>query len=123
MKAFVLDLVTEILGDKLTPVTLVATYIFAFVGIFIRWYFDTKKGLKTNPLTPVKFSFIFWLQNNLWHKLVSCMAVVCVVFVLVRFPSDFGFEYAGYFGALILGLALDYFIDIIRKKVDSIKKV
>ncbi len=121
MNAFVKDLIDQVLGESLTPVTLVATYIFATIGLFIRWYFDTRKGVKKNLDTPRKFSMPYWLKNNLWHKVVSVFAVYSVIFVLVRFPADWGLEYVGYFGALIIGVAFDYFVDSIKKKVDSLK--
>jgi len=121
MTAFISSLITEILGDKLTPVTLVATYVFAIVGIFIRWYFDTRKSIKVNPVTPRKFDFVYWLQNNLWKKIVSICAVFAIIFVLIRFPSDWGIEYVGYFGALLIGVFFDYFIDKINNKINDLK--
>jgi hypothetical protein len=93
----------------------VAAFVFSFVGLFIRWSLRTRRAIKWNPDSPDKFSWSYWLQNNLWPKLVSVLTTVVIVFVCLRFAGEwFGVVPTMAF-ALIVGLAFDWFTDYVKK--------
>ena len=55
----------NILGTDLDWVGYLSCFVFAFIGLFLRWYWKAKKGIKNNPTSPIKFSWQYWFSDNL----------------------------------------------------------
>ena len=89
-------------------------FFFAFIGLFFRWYFTARRAIKNNPLTPFKFNIWYWLRDNLEPKLLSGLVTCLVIFISIRFAVNLVGYNASYFYALIVGIAFDYFVDLIK---------
>lgn len=91
-----------------------AAFFFSSLGLFLRWAWRTNRGVKTNPNSPDKFDWNYWIVNNLKPKLISVTTTIVVIFICLRFASDwFGIIPTMVF-AFIIGVALDWFIDFIK---------
>jgi len=109
------EIVSALFGT-LTPVELITSFIFASLGIFIKWYFQTKAAVKHNPETPHQFSLCYWWDNNK-PKMIAFLATIAVLFVTIRFPKEIiGMEWS-YAYALIVGLSFDRLAEIIKTKM------
>lgn len=101
-------------------------FVFAFIGMFIRWYYVTRKSLKKQNADKnkekVKFNFLYWLQNNLMNKIFSAIATTLVLFVTMRFIHElFNVDVITMFYCFIIGLFFDYFLDYLLKiKVEKV---
>lgn len=105
----------ELILGGLKAVDYYAAFVFAFIGMLIRWFITTRKGVKTSSDTPNKFNVWFWLRDNAKDKLLTIAGTIAVIFVFMRFPYDLaGWEFSMFF-AFIVGLFLDYFIDLLEK--------
>jgi len=79
----------EFLGN-LNITTLVVCYIFSFIGMFYNWITTTRRSMKHNRNTPNKFSLIYWIENNIKHKLISWFGNIITIFLLLRFGEELG---------------------------------
>lgn len=96
-----------------------AAYVFALSGLFIRWAIKTNNGIKNNLDTPDWFDWKYWVKHNLVRSLKSIFVTIIVVFLCLRFASEwFGVVPSMVFAAGI-GLAFDWFLNVIKKKVAS----
>lgn len=112
--AFTSQVIQELLGSELTPVTLTVAYIFAGFGLLLRWYWQYYRKGRANPNTPQKFSLGFWLRDNLIPKLLGMIITIVVIFLSLRFPQQIAGDAFSYVYALGIGLGLDYFMDILK---------
>ena len=98
-------------------------FLFAFMGMFLRWFWSTSRGIKSiQNQSPAKFDLIYWIKDNILSKLNSFMASIIVIFVGLRFSNellDFNFSM---FLALCIGLLIDYVSDLL-KNLQPFKKV
>lgn len=93
-----------------------AAFFFSFLALFVRWAVKTNNGIKFNLESPDTFSWKYWIENNLITKLKSIGLTVAVVFLCLRFASDwFGIVPSMAFAAGI-GLAFDWVLDYIKKR-------
>jgi len=90
-------------------------FIFAFIGMFLRWYYKTRKSIKYNPETPNRFIFSYWIKDNLLPKLLSILSTLVVIFITLRFPTELISINFSFWYAFVVGLSLDYFVDKIKK--------
>lgn len=124
MEANFLNLVfSEILGTELTPVVLVTAYIFAFAGMFLRWWWLYDKKGKTDPQTPVKFNLVYWLRDNLSQRLMGVFASVILIFLSLRLSHDWFGAVVSYGYAFMVGLSLDYIASVVKKFQFPIKQI
>jgi hypothetical protein len=112
------DFFAMFLGS-LTSITLVAGFILALFGLYLRWYFLVGAAIKYNTKTPEKFDLKYWWANNAKSKIMAILATVIVIFVSLRFPVEwFGVEVSmGY--AFLIGLFFDWFVDFIKNKLKT----
>jgi hypothetical protein len=116
------ELKTNIFGDILTPIGYVSCFIFVFFGLIIKWYVQTRKGIKTNPRTPVKFNFKYWFWDNLLPKLQSLLVSGIIIFVCLRFSVEWFKMLPSMLFALGIGLGFDFLIDFVKSKIPDIIK-
>ena len=93
-----------------------AAFFFASLGLFLRWAWRTNKGIKNNPESPSKFSWAYWIENNLKAKLISYFTTVIVVFVTLRFFFDWFGSIPLMSTAFAIGLCIDWVVDFIKNK-------
>jgi hypothetical protein len=92
-----------------------AAFFFALLGLFVRWSVLTRNGIKNNPESPAKFDFMYWWENNGKRKVVSVLTTFVVIFLCLRFATDwFGIVPSMAFSVGI-GLAFDWFLDFVKK--------
>ncbi len=104
----------NILGT-FSPLWYAAAFVFALFGLFIRWYIRTRIGIRTNPDSPDKFSWSYWWANNGSKKIASVFATAIIIFLCLRFASDwFGIAPSMAF-AVGIGLAFDWFLDFVKR--------
>jgi len=111
---FTSQVLKELLGPDMSPVTLTVAYIFAGCGLILRWYWMYYRKGKTNELTPIKFSLGFWLRDNAIHKALGVLVTIIVIFISLRFPQSIAGEGFSYLYALSVGLLFDYWIDKLK---------
>jgi hypothetical protein len=102
----------ELLFGGVPPYVYQIAFIFVFLGMFLRWYYTTRKGIK-NPEngSPAKFNFIYWIKDNLLSKLFAMLSAASVIFVTLRFSNElFGVEISMIY-AFFVGLFFDYVAD------------
>lgn len=104
----------------LTVFWYLSAFVFALIGLFIRWYVKTNMGVKNNPETPDKFSFRFWLQNNFFRKFTSVLTTMLVVFLCLRFASDWFGVLPSMGFSVVIGLAFDWFFDFVKKLINKV---
>ena len=109
------QIIAQLLGESLTPVVLLVAYIFAYIGIFFRWFWMYQTKGKIDPTTPVKFNLNYWLRDNLLPKLFSVMATFLLIFISLRFAQELIGNVFSYWYALGVGLGLDYFASLLKK--------
>ena len=92
-----------------------AGFFFAFIGMFLRWWFTMRKGVRRSVDTPFKFNGWFWLFDNLKDKILVALGTIAVLFIFMRFPFDLlGYTFSMFF-AFGVGLFLDYCVDLLEK--------
>lgn len=93
-----------------------AGFIFVLIGLFIRWFYTTRKGIKKiDNNTPMKFDLVYWIKDNIIPKSLSILVTFLIVFVTLRFPMEIvGIQFSMFY-CLLVGLGLDYIIDKIKK--------
>ena len=103
----------EILGyilGNLTVGFLLAFYLFAIIGIILSMLLHICKKAKK---APIKFSFKYWLKDNLTRFFTS---ILCI-FIAIRFYDSLPIEVEpNMFFGLVVGMGLDQIIIIIRNK-------
>ena len=105
------ELINYLLGD-LTASFLCAFYMFALLGVFLSMLFHFGKGKKKRN---TKFSFKFWLSDNLVRFFTS---VICI-FVVARFFDNLPIEMElNMFLGLVVGTSLDQVIVLVRNKTN-----
>lgn len=104
----------EYLFGGLTLVEYEVAFSFAFMGMFLRWFWNYRTKGKTNSKTPKKFSWSYWFRDNLLSKLMSIVSSCIVIFISLRFSSDlFGIAFT-WFYSFTVGLCLDFFISKLK---------
>ena len=109
------ELLGNILGNKLTWVGYAGALIFTFMGLYLRWYFKAKDSIKTDPNTPDKFNFSYWLRDNLLPKLAGIMATLIIIFLSLRFATEYFGLIPSMAMAVVVGLCFDWFMDFLKK--------
>lgn len=112
--------ITNILGTSLDTAGYISAFFFAGLGLFLRSYYKTMRGIKNNPYSPDKFNLGYYLKNNLLSKCNTILFTIVVIFLGLRFPEMFGvkinftIELFMLLG-LLLGLFFDWFSDKLKK--------
>jgi len=114
------QVVREMLGNSLNGITLLVAYIFAFCGMFLRWYWQYQTVGKPDPNTPREFKLGYWLADNLLPKLFGILATFIIIFVSIRFPQEVLGSAFSYFYAFTVGISLDYVSSLLKKLQKSV---
>lgn len=86
-------------------------FVFAFMGLFIKWYYVTKKGVKYSEKSPEKFNADYWISDNFYNKILSILFTYVALFLLLRFSNDIlGFELT-MFVSLVIGLTFEAMVE------------
>ena len=94
-----------------------SAFLFSFIGLFLRWYWTVRTGIKNNPESPNTFSWKYWVENNLIPKMLSVISTFFILYIGLRFSVDlFGVE-ASMFFAFAIGICFDFLVS----KINSIK--
>jgi len=109
------ELIGNILGDKLTWVGYAGALIFTFMGLYLRWYFKAKKSIATDTKTPYKFDLLYWVRDNLLPKLFGILATLIIIFLSLRFATEYFGLIPSMAMAVVIGLCFDYFSDYLKK--------
>lgn len=105
-----------------TAVTYAAAFVFVIFGLIIKWYIEVKKGVKTNPETPERWDWRYFVSNNLFKKSFSILANIIIAFVALRFSTEiFNIPLSMAF-ALVIGIGFDEVINRISKWQGGLKK-
>lgn len=96
-----------------------AAFFFAALGLFLCWAWFTKKGIKNNPETPDKFSWSFWIENNLSPKLIIVATTLIVVFISLRFAPEIFNTAPTMFFAFLIGIGIDRVITVVKKLAEK----
>lgn len=110
-----------VLGD-LSINKLIGGYIFVIIGLILKWIYFTTKAVKSNERTPGKFSFGYWVKDNLLTKITSFIGSALAVFIVFRFAEQYIGQALTMFGALGVGLGLDYYIDKAKNMLPDVAK-
>lgn len=94
-----------------------AAFTFNFIGMFIRWALTAYNGVKSNPVSPPKFSWSYWWYNNGKKELINLLLIVAMVFVILRFCTEWLNVAPSMAIACGLGLAVDLLKYFFRKKI------
>ena len=114
------ELLNYLLGDN-TVITYVAAFVFVFFGLIIKWYFQIKSAVKTKENTPKRFSWNYFISDNLFTKLFSILANFIICFVALRFATEIFNVPVSMIFALTVGLGFDVVIDKIRSWQGKLK--
>ena len=114
-ETFIYKVMTELLGKDMTAVTYCVAYLFAFFGMFLRWYWMYQNKGKMDPTTPSKFVWSYWMRDNLLPKLFTTMATLILLFITLRFPQELLGKAFSYFYAFGVGIGFDYVSSILKK--------
>ena len=107
----------EFLGG-LTTNQVIISFILAFAGLYLKWYFKSYVGVHYNAQTPYQFSWKYWLSDNV-HRLKGMVATIIILFISIRFPKELlGVEFS-YLWAFIAGLGIDWITEVIKKKTEN----
>jgi hypothetical protein len=104
------ELSKNILGN-MSLTFLVSIYIFALMGMFLRWGRNTAKAIKNDETTPNKFSFKYWIINNLFPKIRNMLLTLVALFAIFRFIGELYNMVLTLSLAFAIGLTFDYFFD------------
>lgn len=115
------EILTAILGN-LTMVNYIVGFFFVFLALILRWIWRTLDGIKNNPESPHKFDFWYWWEDNFKPKLLSFIANMISVYLIFRFADDFIGTTFSYVLALGVGLGLDYYVGVLKKKLNPVPK-
>jgi len=108
------EFLKAILGD-LTIVNYVVGFFFVMLALIFKWSVKTYKGVKHNPKTPHKFSWTYWLENNIEPKLKAVISTIIVVYLTFRFAENIVGTAFTYAIAISVGLSIDAIIAKIKK--------
>lgn len=113
--SFIQQVVIELLGKELTTVILATSYIFAGIGIFLRWYWMYQRRGKPNPHTPHKFILSYWIRDNFVPAIVGIFATFILIFISLRFPKEIFGTAVSYMYAFMVGMSLDFVASKLKK--------
>ena len=117
MKKEFMDLLTGLIP----VVYYLAAYVFVFLGLVIKWYVQIRKGVKTNPETPERFSWKYFIAHNLFTKLFGFFASVVITFVALRFSVEIFNLPMSMFFAFLLGIGFDFVVDKVSQLQNKLK--
>lgn len=117
---FAQQVLQGLLGDSMTSATYTVAYMFAFFGMFLRWYWQYQKKGKPDPNTPHTFVLSYWLQDNLLPKLFGMLATFVILFISLRFPQEVLGKAFSYFYAFTVGISLDYVSGLLKKMTKAV---
>lgn len=80
--------VTTLSGEDITTGVYFASFLLVAIGLFIRWYIATIRGIKRNPDSPAKFDFMYWITHNWLSKLLSVAFTVAITYCTLRFIPE-----------------------------------
>jgi len=103
----------------LSPQWFAAAFLFALMGLFIRWYIRALSGVKNNPNSPAKFSFAYWWANNGKMKIASIFATTVIVFLCLRFSYEWFTLAPSMVLAVGIGIGFDWFFAFMVKLVNK----
>jgi hypothetical protein len=104
------ELKENILG-KMSFTFLLSVYIFSFLGMFLRWSYKAKQGIKKDETSPDTFNFKYWIKNNLTNKLINALFNFAALFIIFRFAGEIYSLTLTMIVAFFIGFSLDLFID------------
>lgn len=105
------ELVILLFGEEQTLAWWIAAMIWASIGTTISMAIKVKKRKKIQPDTPRRFSWRFFIQDNLINLFMNLL----IIFTLLRFLPTFIGEPATLEFAIILGLLSDQLVDIVTR--------
>jgi len=113
------------------PATMfIAMVLFAAIGVSIRLLIDAVGRNQNSPATPYKFSILFLLRDNWKTILLTFIAILVVLrFAASIFDEQFTAENLDLpatkekwlFGSLMVGIAFNHVIQILKEKSDLLK--
>lgn len=106
-----------ILGE-LTIAWYAAAFVFNFLGLFIRWSVTTTIGIRKNVDVP-KFNLAYWWYNNGRREVLRVLEVLAIVFVSLRFCSEWFQTAPSMAVACGFGLAYDLLRYFFRRKTQG----
>lgn len=114
------ELINLILGEA-TIVTYIGAFLFVLMGLVIKWYFQIKSAVKTKENTPKRFSWNYFISDNLFTKLFSILANFIICFVALRFSTEIFNVPVSMIFALTIGLGFDVVVDKMRSWQGKLK--
>ena len=122
--ATLMEFKSKVMGD-LDLADYLFGFFFAGIGLFFTWVYKTRKSIKTNPETPVKFSWSYWFKDNLIPKLLSVISTMLVIFVSLRVAYYVGGQIfiGGTVMSVIYSIGIGLSLDTIIDKIMSIRPV
>jgi hypothetical protein len=109
----------DLISGTLSVAWYAAEFVFAFIGLFIRWSITAYMGVKnqTNN-SPDRFSWNYWWTHNAKLEAVRIIRTVLIIFVCLRFSVEWFNIPVEYNMSLAcgIGLAFDWVLYFIKKK-------
>jgi hypothetical protein len=115
---FLQELFHQLFGSEATPANVTAAIIYFLVGVAFIQAAKVAKGVATNPDTPAKFNFWYYISSNAGRIIGTLSLGLMITFGGASLLSLFGVqvpEVAGKYVPLAAGLFSDY----IRGKIES----
>jgi hypothetical protein len=101
----------ESLSGGYDPGQFLGFFAWALIGAFIMICIQTQSRDPKSLRTPVKFSWIFWLRDNVRRVVFN----IVLILVCIRFSQEVLGKPISDFGSLIIGLSLDGLAILINK--------
>lgn len=100
----------EVLGNKSIAVWL-ASFTFVLIGVIVSLRLSSLKRNKDSPNTPIKFSLLFLIRDNILRGLGSLF----VAFSVIRFSEELLQIQFTYFFCFTLGACFDQALIFVHK--------
>jgi|ERR1035437_4363549 hypothetical protein len=116
MKKRMSEAISKDLYNGILPIHYLIAFIFAFMGMFIRWAFALGKTVQSKNDPASKFSWSLWAMGSL-HKVMRVIATIFLVFIFLRFSN----EVLGFAFSMFIALMIGFFIDFLADKFMQLK--
>ncbi len=107
------EFISTLLGGQ-TAGAFAALLFFALLGALISLLFHTTKRDPVSSSTPIRFSWIFFIQDNWKRALTSFL----LIYVFLRFTPELIGVQLNEFWAIAIGLCNDQLAQVIKNKTN-----
>jgi len=113
-----IDVLWDMLTGGYTKWEMIGYAIFILMGMFLFSYLEVENRDRESKNTPKKFSWKFWIYDNIRRYIAS----ILLVYILFRFSHEMMGRELDEFTALMMGFTADGIVGMKKKSINALKQ-